>query len=109
MPECSSNEAPLPDISSGQKMPNTFRPYFQTAFAAEAGNLPRVTLFSNFESDYCKLFRFETRCRQIEMTCPHIAWPYPPAISSLIFPIHLQTAFYEVMGGEQTKRDKRRL
>jgi len=90
-------------------MPNTFRPYFQTAFAAEAGNLPRVTLFSNFESDYCKLFRFETRCRQIEMTCPHIAWPYPPAISSLIFPIHLQTAFYEVMGGEQTKRDKRRL
>lgn len=75
----------------------------QTAFANESEKLPWVTLFLNFESDDCKLFRFETRCRQIEMTCLHIASPDRPAISNARFPIHLQTAFYEVMGGEQTK------
>lgn len=75
----------------------------QTAFTAESEKSPRVTLFSNFESDYCKLFRFETGCRQIEMTCLHIARADRPAISNSRFPIHLQTAFYEVMGGEQTK------
>ncbi|MBM6395803.1 hypothetical protein JQC79_08550 [Ochrobactrum anthropi] len=75
----------------------------QTAFAAESGESPRVTLFLNFESDDCKLFRFETRCRQIETTCLHITRPDQSAISNVRFPIQLQTAFYEVMGGEQTK------
>nr|WP_278515622.1 hypothetical protein [Brucella anthropi] len=75
----------------------------RTAFAAESEKSPRVTLFSNFESDYCKLFRFETRCRQIEMTCLHIVRADRPAISNSRLPIHLQTAFHEVMGGEQTK------
>ncbi len=76
----------------------------RTAFAVESEESPRVTLFSNFESDYCKLFRFETRRRQIKMTCLHIVRADLPAISNSRLPIHLQTAFHEVMGGEQTKR-----
>ncbi|KAB2773232.1 hypothetical protein F9L00_24850 [Brucella anthropi] len=79
----------------------------RTAFAAESEKSPRVTLFSNFESDYCKLFRFETRRRQIEITCLHIVRADRPAISNSRLPIHLQTAFHEVMGGEQTKSMRR--
>jgi len=66
----------------------------QTAFAAESEKSPRITLFSNFESDDCKLLRFETRCRQIEITCLHITHPDRPAISNPRFPIQPQTAFH---------------
>jgi len=35
-----------------------------------------ATRFSKFESDYCKLLRFEMRFWQIGTTCQHVAMRY---------------------------------